>query len=69
MKTLSSMTIISTLNNGPDYAVLQISDDSLNGTFVNGEKIVGKVKIKPGDTLSFGGEPVFAVMRSALAHA
>ena len=42
---------------------------SQSGTFLNGKKIEGKVKVNAGDTLSFGNYPVFSVLRSAFTHA
>jgi len=44
---------------------------STNGTFVNGKQIASnqKVKLSPGDSLAFGPEPVFIVLRNVFAHA
>ncbi len=38
---------------GTSYAV---TDESTNGTFVNGERVVGSRLLKPGDILAFGEE-------------
>lgn len=42
---------------------------STNGTFINGQRVEGKTKIKAGDLISFGDEPVFVCHRNAMAHA
>ena len=47
------------------------ASSSANGTFVNGMALASgrKTKLKPGDTISFGPEPVFIVLRNIFAHA
>lgn len=55
-----------------DTGNLFVTDlNSTNGTFVNGEQIGSgeKVRLSPGDSLAFGPEPVFIVLRNIFAHA
>lgn len=53
-----------------NHGDLYVTDlESTNGTFVNGERITTKVKLSPGDTISFGENIVFNVTRDVSAHA